>query len=50
MKEQCPDADLIVNLRVETSSVAQGQKKGLGSTEVLAYGTAIKFGQADEDS
>ncbi|MEN8255130.1 MAG: heavy metal-binding domain-containing protein [Verrucomicrobiota bacterium] len=43
MKEQCPDADLIVNVRIETSSVSQGGKKQLGSVEVLAYGTAIRF-------
>ncbi len=43
MKEQCPNADLIVNLRIETSSVSQGGKKQLGSVEVLAYGTAIRF-------
>jgi uncharacterized protein YbjQ (UPF0145 family) len=48
MMEQHPDAHLIVNLRVETSSISQGGKQGknktLGSTEVLAYGTAITFG------
>ncbi len=43
MKEQWPEADLIVNLRVETSSISKGRKKTIGSTEVLAYGTAIKF-------
>lgn len=43
MKEQCPNADLIVNLRIETSSVSQGGKNQLGSVEVLAYGTAIRF-------
>jgi len=43
MKAQDSEADLIVNLRVETSSVAQGKRKQLGSTEVLAYGTAITF-------
>lgn len=43
MKESFPGADIIVNLRVETSSISQGKKKALGSTEVLAYGTAIKF-------
>lgn len=43
MKEQCPDADLIVNVRIETSSVSQGGNKQLGSVEVLAYGTAIRF-------
>jgi len=43
MKEQCPTADLIVNVRIETSSVSQGGKKQMGSVEVLAYGTAIHF-------
>lgn len=43
MKEQCPDADLIVNVRIETSSVSQGGNKQLGSVEVLAYGTAIRY-------
>jgi len=44
MREQYPDADLIVNVRVETSAVSKGGKKEkIGSTEVLAYGTAIKF-------
>jgi len=44
MREECPDADLIVNVRVETSSISKGGKKNkIGSTEVLAYGTAIKF-------
>jgi uncharacterized protein YbjQ (UPF0145 family) len=43
MKEQCPDADIIVNMRVETSSISQGRKKQLGSTEVLVYGTAITY-------
>ena len=48
MKEQFPDADIIVNMRVETSSIAQGKKKQIGSTEVLAYGTAIKYAGAAE--
>lgn len=45
MKEQWPEADLIVNMRVETSSISKGAKKTLGSTEVLAYGTAIRYAQ-----
>ena len=49
MKEQCGNASLILNLRVETSSVSQGKKKTIGSTEVLAYGTAITF-EASVDS
>ncbi len=47
MKEQWIQADLIVNVRVETSSISKGGRSGkrqtIGSTEVLAYGTAIRF-------
>jgi uncharacterized protein YbjQ (UPF0145 family) len=44
MKERCPDADLIVNLRVETSSVSKGRRKrSIGSVEVIAYGTALWY-------
>jgi len=44
MKEKCPDADLIVNLRVETSSISKGnRRKGLGAVEVFAYGTALWY-------
>lgn len=37
--------DIIVNLRIETSSIGQnaGQKKGIGSIEVFAYATAISY-------
>ena len=40
MKEQAADADLFVNLKLETSSVSQ-----VGSVEVLAYCTAIWYGK-----
>jgi len=43
LKEECPDADLIVNFRIETSSVSMGARKSLGSVEVVAYGTAIWY-------
>ena len=44
MKEQCPGASQIVNVRVETSSISQNAKKGtVGSVEALAYGTALTF-------
>ncbi|WP_022664266.1 YbjQ family protein [Desulfospira joergensenii] len=43
MKESCPDADMIINLRLETSSITKGKKNQVGSVEVLAYGTAIYF-------
>ncbi len=43
MKESCPDADQIINIRLETSSIYKGKGKQIGSVEVLAYGTAIYF-------
>jgi len=44
MKEKCATADLIVNLRIETSSISKGKKnKSLGSVEVFAYGTALWY-------
>jgi len=41
MKESCPGATQIINLRIETSSIYKGKKNQVGSVEVLAYGTAI---------
>lgn len=41
LKESCPGATQIINLRVDTSSVFQGQGRQTGSVEVLATGTAI---------
>lgn len=46
MKESCPDADLIANLRLETSSICKensGRRKSIGAVEVYAYGTAVRF-------
>ncbi len=43
MIESCPNADCIINLRLETSSIYKGQGNQIGSVEVLAYGTAIFF-------
>ena len=43
MLESCPQADQVINLRLETSSISKGQNKQIGSVEVLAYGTAIYF-------
>ena len=45
MKEKCPDADLIVNTRIETSSISKGGRKTIGSVEVFAYGTAIYYSE-----
>jgi uncharacterized protein YbjQ (UPF0145 family) len=38
MKEQVKDADIILNLRIETCQITQA-----GSSEALAYGTAIYY-------
>ncbi|MFP4306346.1 MAG: YbjQ family protein [Desulfococcaceae bacterium] len=42
MKESAPWAHQIINVRLETSTIGQSAgKKGPGSVEVLAYGTAL---------
>lgn len=44
LKAQCPDAHIVLNLRLETANIASTQgKKGLGALEVVAYGTAVRF-------
>ncbi len=48
MKERCPGADQILNLRIETSSISKGGSDRIGSVEVLAYGTAISFQPASQ--
>jgi uncharacterized protein YbjQ (UPF0145 family) len=45
MKEDSVGADIILNLRIETSSISKGAKKSLGSIEAIAYGTAITIRQ-----
>ncbi len=42
LKDSCKDADEIINLKIETSSISKSVK-GVGSVEVLAYGTAIYY-------
>lgn len=41
LKESCPGAAQIINLRYETSPIFDGAKDTVTSIEVLAYGTAI---------
>lgn len=42
MKEMAPQANYIVNVRIETSTVGRkANKKGVGCLEALAYGTAV---------
>lgn len=45
MKESSGGADLILNLRVETSSIGKSanKKKAIGAVEALAYGTAVYY-------
>lgn len=44
MKEDAKGSDEIINIRIETSSISKSDRKGkIGSVEVLAYGTALKY-------
>jgi len=43
LKESCPGADEIVNIRLETMPLAGSQRGQVTSVEVLAYGTAIYY-------
>lgn len=46
LKENCPTANEVLNLRIETSSISKGGSDDrVGSVEVLAYGTAIYYEQ-----
>lgn len=46
MKDEARGYDMIINVRVETSTISAGANKAVGSIEVLAYGTAIKVDEA----
>jgi len=42
MKEMAVDATVIVNVRIETSTIGRNaNKKGVGCLEAIAYGTAV---------
>jgi uncharacterized protein YbjQ (UPF0145 family) len=44
MKEAADSPDIIMNLRIETSTIGKSPNRGtIGSIEVLAYGTAIRY-------
>ncbi|MEE8424374.1 MAG: heavy metal-binding domain-containing protein [Elusimicrobiota bacterium] len=43
MKARCPDADMYVNLRLETATMFKGEGKSTGSVEMMCYATAVKF-------
>jgi len=43
MKEdaQVHNAEMVFNIKLETSSISKGKKNTIGSVEILAYGTAL---------
>ncbi len=43
MIENSKGADVIINIKIETSSIYGRSNNNLGTVEVLAYGTAIKY-------
>jgi len=44
LKEQCPQASIIVNLRMETSSIGSSRRQsGISCVEVVASGPAITY-------
>ena len=46
MKEMAAGATVIINVRIETSTIGRKtNKKGVGCLEAIAYGTAITFEQ-----
>jgi len=47
MKESQPDADAYINTRLETSTISSTSgNEGIGTIEVLAYGTAVHYDRA----
>jgi uncharacterized protein YbjQ (UPF0145 family) len=47
MKESQPDADAYLNTRIETSTISSTSgDEGMGTIEVLAYGTAVHYDSA----
>ncbi len=47
MKESQPDADAYLNTRLETSTISTTSgNEGVGTIEVLAYGTAVHYDRA----
>ena len=45
MKEQAKGANIILNMRIETSAIGQSanNRQSIGSIEAIAYGTAVTF-------
>jgi uncharacterized protein YbjQ (UPF0145 family) len=46
LKEQCLDASVIAGLRLETHCIGRSSgRKGIVGIEVIAYGTAVRYGR-----
>lgn len=43
LKESCPGAHEIVNLRLETAPLSKDARGGVGAVEVFAFGTALYY-------
>ncbi|MGX4643134.1 YbjQ family protein [Massilia sp. SYSU DXS3249] len=43
LKESCPGAHEIVNLRLDTVPLSKNASGGIGAVEIFAYGTALWF-------
>ncbi len=41
LKESCPEADFIINTRIETASIGKSTNNSVACVEVLVYGTAL---------
>jgi len=41
MRASSPDAGAFLNCRLETSTISGGSSGGMGTVEVLAFGTAV---------
>ena len=45
MKEKAPNADIVLNTRIETSTIGRSanSRRSIGSIEAIAYGTAVSY-------
>jgi uncharacterized protein YbjQ (UPF0145 family) len=52
MKKTAGNADIIINIRIETSPIGQSanQQYAVGSVEAIAYGTALTYAPAQDHS
>ena len=45
LQENCADCDMLMNLRVETSTISNGGNSSIGSVEVMTYATALWYSE-----